>query len=224
MKIQPYIEKLNTSPQFKEFKQKYSDSYLIAGFFVLDFEAGQNLHQIDYYIPKEKKVAAFNLGEGEVEFKILDMLTDKVPEKLNIKTKIDLDALKGILEDEMKNRNMTEEIRKIIAVLQTIEGDKIWNLNCVLSGMEILRAHVEDKSESVLKMERASVMDYIKKVPGQLSKKKPTKEEIDSQLQQLDKLKEALQKEKAAISGKADSISISSKPSKSPKALKSKKK
>ncbi|NCO11866.1 hypothetical protein CO038_00930 [Candidatus Pacearchaeota archaeon CG_4_9_14_0_2_um_filter_39_13] len=200
MKIQPYIEKLSNSSEFKEFEKKYGDAYLIAGFFVLDFEAGQNIHQIDYYIPGQKKVAAFSLDNHQVDVKILDMLTDKTPEKLDIKTKIDLEAIRGILEDEMKNRSITEDIRKIIAVIQTIEGDKIWNVNCVLTGMEILKAHIEDESKSVLRMERSSIMDYVKKIPmNQSVKRKPSKKEIDAQLEQLDKLKEALQKEKESI-------------------------
>jgi len=201
MKIQPYIEKLNSSKVFEEFQKKHKDSFLIAGFFVLDFENGQNLHQIDYYIPEEKKVAAFTL-DHEVVVQILDTMNEKIPEKLDIKTKIDLDALKGILEDEMKNRNMTEDIKKIIAVIQNIEGEKVWILNCVLSGMEILKAHIEDESQTVLKMEKASVMDYIKKIPGAGQAKmprQPTPGNIDDQLKQLDKLKEVLQKEKEEI-------------------------
>jgi len=205
--MQPYIEKLNSSQEFQQFRGEHGDSYLIAGFFVLDFEAGQNIHQIDYYIPGKKKVAAFGLdGEG-VDVRILDMLTDKTPEKLEIKTNIDLDALKGILEDEMKNRGITEGIQKIIAVIQTVEGNKIWNINCVLSGMEILKAHIEDESKSVLRMERSSVMDYIKKIPKDaMPKQKPTKKEIDSQILQLDKLKEALQKERDKLSKNPEEI------------------
>jgi len=164
MKIQPYVQKLNNSQEYKEFKDKYSDAFLVAGFFVLDFEQGQNIHQIDFYIPSKKKFAAFTLDEG-VNMQILDAAMDKVPEKLDMKTNIDLDALHGILEDEMKNRNMTEEIKKIIAVIQNIKGKKVWNVNCVLSGMEILKAHVEDESETVLKMEKTSFMEIMKKVP-----------------------------------------------------------
>ncbi len=130
----------------------------------MDFEQGQNIHQIDFYIPSKKKFAAFTLDEG-VNMQILDAAMDKVPEKLDMKTNIDLDALHGILEDEMKNRNMTEEIKKIIAVIQNIKGKKVWNVNCVLSGMEILKAHVEDESETVLKMEKTSFMEIMKKVP-----------------------------------------------------------
>lgn len=165
MKIQPYIDKLQSSKQYKTFQNQYNDAFLVAGFFVLDFESGANMHQIDYYVPSKKKVAAFTLDK-EIVVQLLDTVNKKVPEKLDMKTNVDLDALKGILEDEMKNRSITEDIKKIIAVLQTIEGKKIWVLSCVLSGMGILKAHVEDSSRTVLKMEKSNLMDYIKRIPG----------------------------------------------------------
>jgi hypothetical protein len=203
MKIQPYIEKLETSNQYKDFNQKYPDAFLVAGFFVLDFDTNQHVHQIDYYIPKEKKVAAFNL-DGDVEVRILETMNDSIPEKLNIQTNIDLDALKGIVEDEMKNRNMTESVKKIIAVIQNLQGKKIWVVNCLLSGMELLKTHIEDESKTILSMEKSSVMDYIKKVPMQQQQQqgaeiKPSKEDIDAQIKQLDKIKEELEKEKKKL-------------------------
>ena len=171
MKIQPYVEKLEASQEYKDFISKYGDAYMVAGFFVLDLEGKHNVHQIDFFVPSENKIAAFSLDEG-VKLKLLDMMhPDKSPEKLDMRTEVDLEALEGILEDGMKNRNMSEDVKKIIAVVQNIEGKKIWNLNCVLSGMEILKAHIEDESKSVLKMEKASVMDYIKTMnPEQLQK------------------------------------------------------
>ncbi len=205
MKIQPYVQKLENSNKYKQFRKEYSDSFLVAGFFVLDYESGNNVHQIDYYVPSKKKVAAFNL-DGEVEVRLLDMMQkEKVPEKLDLKTKVDLDALKGILEDEMKNRNITESVKKCVAVIQTLNGKKLWVLNCVLSGMEILKAHVDDDSRTVLKMEKASMLDYIKKLPGtgktvqQNTSPKLSKEELAKQIDQLDKLKEQLKKEQAEM-------------------------
>ncbi len=211
MKIQPYIQKLENSSKYKQFRRDYNDSFLVAGFFVLDYESGMNVHQIDYYVPSKKKVAAFNL-DGEVEVRLLDMMQkEKVPEKLNLKTKIDLDALKGILEDEMKNRSITENIKKCVAVIQTINGKKLWVLNCVLSGMEILKAHVDDDSQTILKMEKSSMMDYIKKIPGtagqakqqQNQQPKMSKEDLAKQIEQLDKLKEQLKKEQANMEKEA---------------------
>lgn len=200
MKIQPYIERLHNSSQYEEFRNKFNDAYLVAGFFVLDFDTGQNIHQIDYYIPSQKKIAAFTL-DNEIVVQVLETLTDKVPEELDIQTNVDLEALKGILEDEMKNRSITEEIKKIIAVIQRIEGKKVWILNCILSGMEILKAHVDDETKFVLKMETASVLDYMKKVPMQppAPQRQATKEDIDKQLDQLDKLKHILEKEKKEL-------------------------
>ena len=163
MKIKPYVEKLNSSGEYKKFISENKDAFMIAGFFILDFEMGQNMHQIDYYIPSTKKVAAFSLDK-QVTLQILESMTKKMPEKLDIKTKIDLDELKGIILDEMKNRSMTEDVKKIIAVLQNIDGKNIWNINCVLTGMEILRAHIEDNSKSVLKMEKISMNDIMKRI------------------------------------------------------------
>lgn len=199
MKIQPYIQKLQSSEKYRKFIKGNAESFLVAGFFILDYETGANLHQIDYYIPSKKQVAAFNL-DGEVELRLLDMMSkEKVPEKLNIKTKVDLDAIKGILEDEMKNRNITETIKKCVAVIQMVDGKKLWVLNCVLSGMEILKAHVDDDSKTVLKMEKSSMMDYIKKMPPMQQPQKLSKEDLQKQIEQLDKLKEQLQKEQKAV-------------------------
>ena len=199
MKIQPLIEKLESTEVYKKFKEDYKDSFLVAGFFVLDYETNKNINQIDYFIPSEKKVAAFNMKE-EIGLQILETMNDKIPETLSVQTNVDLDAIKGILEDGMKNRNITEDLKKVIAVIQTLEGKKIWILNCIMSGMEILKAHIDDESKTILKMEKTSVLDYIKKVPMKgATQNKPSKENIEKQIDQLDTLKEQLEKAKEKI-------------------------
>lgn len=204
MKIKPYVEKLNSSSVYKDFQKKYGDAFMIAGFFILDLETGDNLHQIDYYVPSEKKIAAFTLDKG-VTVQMLEMMNNRlVPEKLDIKTNIDLDALHGILEDEMKNRSITEDIKKIIAILQTIDGKKIWNLNCVLSGMGILKAHIDDESKTVLKMEKASILDYVKRMPASLAALKgmgeangpESEKQIKEKISTLSKLEKEIEAEK----------------------------
>lgn len=204
MKLQPYVQKLNSSEKYKEFIQTNKDAYLVAGFFVLDFDSGNNVHQIDFFVPSTKRVAAFTLDK-DVVMQSLELMNSKTPEKLEVKVKTDLDELKGILEDEMKNRNISEEIKKIIAILQTIEGKKIWNLNCVLTGMEILRAHVEDDSKTVLKMDKSSILDYVKHIPAsqlqQFQKKPKTKEEVSEEIKKLDDLEKQIEKQKEEIKG-----------------------
>ena len=246
MKIKPYITKLSSSKEYKQFAKKYEDAFMIAGFFILDLETNNNLHQIDYYVPKEKKIAAFTVDKG-VTMQMLDMINNKlVPEKMDMQTKIDLDALPGILEDEMKNRSITEEIKKIIAIVQTIDGKKIWNLNCVLSGMGILKAHVDDESQTVLKMEKSSIMDYIKKLPANMqskmgmpgvpgSSKAPTApvmqdmegeaaeeepENLKEKLKNLNKLEEEIEKEKVELEKEVVAKESKKRAAKKPKAEK----
>ncbi|MAG27537.1 hypothetical protein CMI47_18540, partial [Candidatus Pacearchaeota archaeon] len=78
MKLQPYIEKLNSSKEYKAFTEKHNDAFMVAGFFILDLETGQNLHQIDYYIPSEKKVAAFTLDKA-ITLQLMQYANKKVP-------------------------------------------------------------------------------------------------------------------------------------------------
>src|SRR3989338_932128 len=202
MKIAPYVERLEKSKEYKDFRKKYKNSFMAVCFFVLDLELGKNIHQLDFYVPSEKKIAAFTLDSG-VKVQLLETMNNKVPEKLDMNTNVDLDALHGILEDEMKNRNITDEIKKIVAILQNIDGKKLWNLNCVLSGMQILRAHVDDASKSVLKMERLSMMDLMQKVPGNMLKEavkgKMSKDDVKSELGKLDKMEEDIEKEKKEL-------------------------
>ena len=202
MKIKPYIDKLEQSEEYKNFKTKYPEAFLVAGFFVLDLEDGANIHQIDFYVPSEKKIAAFSL-DGEIKVKLLETLNDKVPEQLGVNTNVDLDALSGILADEMKNRGISENIRKIIAVIQNIEGKKIWNLNCVLTGMEILKSHIEDESQTVLKIEKTSILEVMKKMPAPalMKAQAPTgsKEEIKDELEKLNKIEDELEKAKEKL-------------------------
>ncbi len=210
MKIKPYIEKLEQSGEYKTFKVKYPDAFLIAGFFVLDLEEGNNIHQIDFYVPSEKKVAAFTL-DGEVTVKLLETLdSQKIPEKLDSNANIDLDALPGILTDEMRNRGISEDLRKVIAVLQNIDGKKIWNLNCVLTGMEILKSHVEDDSKTVLKIEKTSVIEIMKRMPAaKLQKASATAKDLQDEIKKLNQVEEEIKKEKDRINQE-----INSKPSK----------
>ncbi len=203
MKIKPYVERLERSKEYKEFMNKYSDAFMVAGFFVIDLESGKNVHQIDFYMPSQKKVAAFTLDSG-VNVQIMDMLKTKkrkLPEKLDLETNIDLDALVGILTDEMRNRSMSEDIKKIIAVIQNIEGKKIWNVNCVLSGMEVLKSHVEDESKTVLKIEKTSILDLVKKLPMNKLSLPKSKKDAESEMRKLKEIEAEIEKEREKLKG-----------------------
>ena len=164
MKIKPYIEKLNNSKQFADFKTKNPNAYFSAGFFVLDFEKKSNMHQIDYYIPETKKMQTFVLDGEEVTSKESEGTNKSIPKAIDSEIILDLDILKGIVEDEMKNHTVTKKILKIIAIIQNIDGKLVWNLNCITSDMGIMKVHVEDASHSILKFDNVNIFNAVKKL------------------------------------------------------------
>lgn len=178
MKFEHYLARLHESPEYKKFKSKNKRSKLCAGFFVLDFETGKNMHQIDYFLPNGK-IATFILDEG-VKCKISEQSLKKELPELKGEIKTDLDALKGIVEDEMKNRTVTESIRKIIAILHILGDKRVWNLQCILDGLSILNVHVDDSDQTVLKFEKHSLLDMIKTIPGNKLQNLAKQEKTDS--------------------------------------------
>jgi len=218
MKFEHYLNKLHESKEFKNFKSKHKKSRLCAGFFVLDYETGKNMHQLDYILPNGK-IATFFLDEG-VKMKISEQALKKELPELKSEIKTDLDALKGIVEDEMKNRTVTEKVKKIIAILHILDNKPVWNLQCILDGLSLLNVHVNDADKSILKFEKHSLMEFIKpalssmqmqgQMPSQMQvqtlgaegtegKPEISQEDIKAIQEKIEKIKEGL-KEK---SGKA---------------------
>ena len=165
MKFEHYVKRVEESDEFKKFRKEHPKAYLCAGFFVLDFEKGKNIHQIDYFIPGSKKIATFTLEE-KVQLKISEPAKkiEKKLERIEGETKTDIDALKGIVHDEMLNRTVTQNVIKVVAVLQSKEGRKIWYLSCITNDFGIITVHVDDESEDVLIFEKHSFFDFIRKV------------------------------------------------------------
>lgn len=164
MKIQPYIEKLNTSKEFNDFKTKNPKSYFSAGFFVLDFESNNHLHQIDYFNPENKKMFTFMLDGEKVQIKEGEPSSKNFPNVIDKEINLDLDILKRLVEDEMKNHMVTHRLHKIIAILQNVDGKLIWNLNCITSDMGVVKMHISDENHSVLKFESVNLFDVVKKL------------------------------------------------------------
>lgn len=165
MKFEHYLKRVEESPEFKQFQEEHKKAFLTAGFFVLDFESGKHMHQLDYFIPGSKKIATFVLDEG-VKMNISEMkFKGKVPGKLDEKAKIDLDALQGIVHDEMLNRTVTQQVKKIIAVLMNEDGKKVWKLNCITGDLGIIKVNVDDSSSGILEFEKASLFDMMKIIP-----------------------------------------------------------
>ncbi len=167
MKAAHYIKEVKKSRAFKDFAAEDSGAYLCSLFFIRDFNGPQNETQVDFYSPKAKNIVSFKVGKGieriPVPKKAFTITHKKfVPKPLNENIKMDLDALKPTLMDEMHNRDMTYEIEKILAILNVMDNRAVWNCTSFLKGLGLLQAHVEDQSQSVLFMEKKSLLDMMR--------------------------------------------------------------
>lgn len=159
------IEEIEKSQAFANFKKKHPDAYFCAGFFVLNYESQEEQiqKQLDYSL-KDGKIFTFILDK-EITIKEAETIEgkqQKLPE-LNKEVKVDLDDVEKILQEELNQKKLKKPL-KVIAILQQHEKKEIWNLNCVLPGMEILRVHIDSESGNIIKFEKKNMFDFIKKI------------------------------------------------------------
>ena len=178
MKTTAYIKKVKDSQDFKDFMKEDPKAFLCSLFFTRDFVGKKDETQVDFYSPKVKKIVSFKIGDkGAVERspipKKTETLTHKKfpPKPFADVIKMDIDVMEPTLTDEMHNRGMTYSIEKILAFVNVTDGEVIWNCTAFLKGLGLLMAHVEDKTGTVLFMEKKSFFDIIRFSKGDGGKK-----------------------------------------------------
>jgi len=169
--FQETYEIVTDSAVFKKFIKENPNAELVAGFFILDFLSNDNKDSINYKLSEKdsNQIYIFELDKNKEVIMKQDKLIDteaSTKQKLTqIKpeVKIDLDKITSITEKKAKENNITAKFHKIIAVLQNHENQLIWNLTCMLDQLIILHILVNSETGEVIKFERKSMMDFIKK-------------------------------------------------------------
>jgi len=171
MKFFDVLKKVENSEAYKNFKKQHKNSYLAAGFFVLDFEEGKHMQQIDYvtkneiatfYVNGEIKIKLESKKEIEREIGIKEELAElKLPKKLAVDIEDIEDKAKDVIDAmELGDR----AINKIIAVLQIHNSKTIWNLTCILSGFLIVTIHIDAVNGDILFNEKKDIFDIMRKL------------------------------------------------------------
>ncbi len=171
MKCAVYIKKVKDSQEFKDFMKEDPKAFLCSLFFTRDFTDKRAETQVDFYSPKKKMIISFKV-DGKVEraplAKKAETLTHKkfVPKPLVETIKMDVDEIEPTIVDEMHNRGMTYQIEKVLAFVNITDGEVIWNCTAFLKGLGLILAHIEDKSNTVLFMDKKSFFDLLSFTKG----------------------------------------------------------
>jgi len=162
-----YIKRVKESDSFKQFMKEDPKAYLCSLFCTEDFVEKRKEIQVDFYSPKQKMIINFKVDKGVERVPIgkkAETMTHKkfVPKPLDEDIKMDFDELEPALADEMHNRGMTYQIEKVLTFVNVTDGEIIWNCTAFLRGLGLLIVHIEDKSRSILYMEKKSFFDLIR--------------------------------------------------------------
>jgi len=161
--ISELASRLEKSEIFKKFKAEYPNSFFCAGFFILNFKTDSSEYTLDYR--EERDIFTFKIPTSEaaitmIKEEILDL--QKPLEKISRDVKVDLPELKEIVEKALQDNNIKNKLEEVIAVLQLIEDQKVWNLTCMCEGFTIISIHLHSETQGILKFEKRNLLDFVK--------------------------------------------------------------
>ena len=163
MKLNDLFDALESSNIYKKFKAENPESFLCAGFFILDIKENREEYNLDY--TNGTMITSFTIPEDS------EMITSKTDEvldsskplnKVSLDVVLDLDNLIGKVEEEIIKNYKQKKLEKIIAVLQNSDGKTIWNLTCMLEGLAIVSIKIDANTEEILVSEKRSLFDVVR--------------------------------------------------------------
>lgn len=164
MQFKEALKKLESSGEFKEWRKKNKDDYLVHGFATLvGYDDEPFNWQIGYYNKKTDKVTPFDVsneisvGQPAEAFK----KTESIPELEIEKVKLSLeDALKIAREKQEKDYKQ-EFPMKIFVVIQDYSKFKnIWNITLVTAKFNTLNIKVDSSTGKIKADKVTSFMDF----------------------------------------------------------------
>jgi hypothetical protein len=161
------IRIVRESAIFKDFIMNNPDAKLCAGFFIIDFFSNDNKRSLDYMLGDI--IYTFDLKNNDsvlmVQDKLIEIKDRKMPELKELPENIayDLEDVKTTAQIISLDNGISSKFNKIIAVLQNLDDKNIWNLTCMLEGLIILNILIDADSCKVIKFEKKSMMDLIRK-------------------------------------------------------------
>lgn len=164
MKVKDLYEELEEKEFFQEYKKKNPESFLYAGFFVLDLEHESEKIELDIYDPKENKIEIIEFPFKEI--KVQQSMIPEMEEKLinpkdmiplDLDIKVDIDDLKEFVKKSIKENDKFMIPAKIIAVLK----DNEWNLTCMDDMFGVLTIKINAKTGKETAFKKSSLMDIV---------------------------------------------------------------
>ena len=179
MNLKFYLEKLQSSEEFKKFAKKNPNAYLCSGFFIMDKEKGKNPNNkvhLDFCDPENEKVFSFDVKE---EIKLIPLEKPKnIPKKISSDCEFDFEDMEKLILEEIDKKNIKTKIQKIIFSLQNLRGKDFLMGAIFISSLGLLKVDIDISRKKITKFEKKSLLDMFRVT----NKKKDRKETKASEL------------------------------------------
>ncbi|MBW2992459.1 hypothetical protein KY345_04545 [Candidatus Woesearchaeota archaeon] len=155
------LEKLENSEEFKKWKEKNKELYLVHGFTMLgSFKEDPMNWQIGYYDEKEDKITpievngGISIGESQEAFKKNESINKLSIEKIKVSARKALDENeKARLEKYAKETPM-----KIFVIVQNLEEGQVWNITTATQSMNTINTKVDAETGKVKSVKTENFM------------------------------------------------------------------
>lgn len=149
------LARLESSEEFKKFKQEYPDAYLCTAFFVLG-RPEEEKHQLNYAI-SDSEVMSFDITKDKISPVKLKTVKTEISEPINLEeVKISQEKAKENVE-----KHANKKFSKAIVVLQRLKGKTVWNVTCI-EGFSINRFHVSAEDGKIQDLKSFNIRDMMR--------------------------------------------------------------
>ena len=161
MNLKFYLERLNSSEEFKKFKEKNQDVFLCSGFFSINKKENNLDVYFDYYIPSKKEMFSFKLGE-KIEKNPVEIFNKSVPEKISENINFDFEEVEKIIKQKFQEEEINKKIQKILLSFQSLNSKNFLIGTIFISGLGIIQIKIDLDKKEIIKFKKKSFFDMIK--------------------------------------------------------------
>lgn len=164
MGFKEVLAKVKKSEEFKKFEKEHSEAFLYAGFFIINELNQPEQRQLDFYMG-HGKVMTFSVTNDEKGNEIIVLKEEIVAKETDVApldpiVSIDLEEVHEIVKKECGKEGMS--VNKIIAILQKLNGNQIWNVTALLPSLFMLRMII-GMDGKIIEKKSGSVFDIMQK-------------------------------------------------------------
>lgn len=143
-----FQKRIESSKEFKQFKEKNSDAILANAFTMLkDW-------QLDYYVPNKDTITSFTIENKKIIQKESEIFRKEKQEILQL----NLDNIKISLEKAIEKTNI-KNTQNTIVVLQVIDKKEIWNITYFTTTFKTINVKIDANSGEIISKDESSLLN-----------------------------------------------------------------